>query len=83
MYPGLSRGCLLGPGLDVCVLGALVRVRAEAGGHGMGSRVPGLGRQPRERETDLCEEPASACRISPSEQPCEAGVTSPLGLKKL
>lgn len=76
MYPVFSQGCLLGPGMDVCALGAQLGVRAEPGRRGMGSRVLGLSRQSRERETDLCAEPASAYLISPSEPPYEAGVTS-------
>lgn len=71
-----SQGCLLGPGLDVCALGAQLRVRAEPGRRGTGSRVLGLSRQSWERETDPCAEPASAYLISASEPPYEAGDTS-------
>lgn len=57
MYPVSSQGCLLGPGMDVCALGAQLRARAEPGRHGVGSRALGLSRQSRERETGLCAEP--------------------------
>lgn len=39
MYPVSSQGCLLGPGMDVCALGAQLRARAEPGRRGWAAEL--------------------------------------------